>query len=131
MSDLITRNHSDTVKLPLHQLVQLLNRNLGTTLVAYMANVRSRQLPSKWALDPEDANHVEPHDEVKKRLQLAHQAFLAIDHNESEHVARQWLIGANPRFGGQTPAERIREFDSAAVYGALQAFLADGGSGGA
>lgn len=131
MSDLITRNHSDTVKLPLHQLVQELNRNLGTTLVAYMANVRSRQLPSKWALNPEDVNHVEPHDEVKKRLQLAYQAFLAIDHNESEHVARQWLIGANPRFGGQTPAERIREFDSAAVYGALQAFLADGGSGGA
>lgn len=131
MSDLITRVHGATMRLPLHVLVQLLNKNLGTTLVAYMANVRSRQLPNKWALDPEDPNHVDPHDDVKKRLQLAYQAFRAIDDSESEHVARQWLIGANPRFDGQTPAERIRELDSLAVFGALGSFLEDGGSGGA
>lgn len=125
MSDLLTAAHTQTTKLPTYQVVRALNQHLGTTLVAYMANVRSRQLPGRWATDPSAANHTEPRDEAKQRLQLAHEVFIAIEKEESEHVARQWLMGANPRFDGQSPAERIREFDAGAVYGALKAFLGD------
>lgn len=127
MSDVITSAHHDTIRLPLHQLVADLNRNLGPTLVAFIAGVSSRQLPARWASEPGDPRHVEPRDEAKQRLQLAHTAFHAIDEQESEHVARQWLIGANPRFGGHTPAERIREWDAVGVHGALRAFLDDSG----
>lgn len=127
MNDLLTRAHGDTMRLPLHQLVGELNKNLGTTLVAFIANVRSRQLPGRWAIPPGEPGHTEPRDETKQRLQLAYQAFRAIEDDESEHVARQWLIGANPRFGGHTPAERIRENAAVDVYGALEAFLDDTG----
>lgn len=127
MSDLITKAHTDTIRLPTYLLVRKLNQNLGTTLVAFMANVRSRQLPNKWETEPTDPNHTEPRDEAKKRLQLAYQALIVIDEHEDEHVARQWLIGANPRFGGQTPAERIREFDAQGVFGALKALVEDSG----
>jgi hypothetical protein len=127
MTDLVTKVHADTMRLPMYKLVQELNRHLGTTLVAYLANVRSRQLPNRWATEPADIHHTEPRDEAKQRLQLAHQAFQLLEINESEHVARQWLIGANPRLQGQTPAERIREFDASGVYSALYAFIEDVG----
>ena len=119
--------HSDTIRRPMYLLVRELNEHLGTTLVAYLANVRSRQQPNRWATDPEDSNHAEPGDEAKQRLQLAAAVFAAIEENDDRFVARQWIIGANPRFDGQTPAERIREFDAAAVFGALTAFLGDVG----
>lgn len=127
MNDILTRAHSDTMRLPIYELVRVLNKNLGTTLVAFMADVRSRQLPSRWAAAPGEKNHADPRDDVKHRLQLAYQAFHLIEEAESEYVARQWLIGANPRFGGQTPAERIRAGNAGEVYGALQAFLDDTG----
>lgn len=127
MNDLLTRAHSDTMRLPIYELVRILNKNLGTTLVAFMADVRSRQLPARWAAAPGEKNHADPRDDVKQRLQLAYQAFHLIEDAENEYVARQWLIGANPRFGGQTPAERIRAGEAGEVYGALQAFLDDTG----
>lgn len=129
MNDLLTLAHNDTTRLPLHQMVADLNKNLGTTLVAYIANVRSRQLPARWATAPGEPGHTEPRDEVKQRLQLAYLAFRAIEQDENEHVARQWLIGANPRLGGRTPAELIRDWAPVEIHGALDAFL--DGTGGA
>lgn len=123
----LTSIHSATMRLPLHLLVADLNANLGNTLVAFIANVRSRQLPTRWASEPGDPQHSEPRDEAKKRLQLAHQAFKAIEEVEDEHIARQWLIGANPWLDGQSPAEQIREYDASAVYAAVRAFLDDAG----
>lgn len=115
------------MRLPLHELVADLNKNLGTTLVAFMANVRSRQLPGRWATPPGTPGHTEPRDDAKQRLLLAHQVFHALESEENEHVARQWLIGANPRFGGESPAARIREYAAVEVFGALDAFLDDTG----
>ncbi len=127
MADQSARFHAATMRLPLHQLVRELNGCLGTTLVAFIANVRGRQMPARWATDPADPGHAEPRDDAKQRLQLAHQVYRSIEANEDEHVARQWLIGANPRFNGQTPAERIREFNAGSVLGALHAFIEDTG----
>ena len=125
MADLMTSVHNETTRLPMHELVRVLNTNLGTTLVAYLANVRSRQLPARWATDPSETNHTEPRVEAKQRLQLAYHAFRTLEEKESEHVARQWLIGANPRLSGDTPAGRIRDFDAKAVFAALNALLGD------
>ena len=118
---------TDTVRLPMRQIVAELIDAAGPTLVAYMADVASRQMPARWASDPDDPRHVVPRDEAKQRLMLAHQAFSTIAVHEGDHVARQWLIGANPRFSGETPASRIRSFDAANVYGAMQAFIDDTG----
>lgn len=128
MSVTLTQVHSDTMRLPTYELVRLLNENLGTTLVAYLANVKSRQIPNRWATEPNDEQHIEPRDEAKKRLQLAYQAFKAIAESEdNEHVARSWLIGANPRFDGDTPAQKIREYAVKEIYAALQDFIDDTG----
>lgn len=115
--------HLRTVRQPTHLLIRELNARLGTTLVAYLANVRSRQQPNRWASDPGEPHHAKPGDEVRKRLQLAATVFTVIEENDDVTVARHWFIGANPRFNGRTPAERIREFDAAAVFSAAQAFV--------
>lgn len=128
MSTTLTRIHSDTMRLPTYKLVRLLNKNLGTTLVAFLANVKSRQIPNRWATDPSDPQHIEPRDEAKQRLQLAYQAFKAISEAEdNEHVARSWLIGANPRFDGDTPAQKIREYAVKEIYTAVKDFIDDTG----
>lgn len=123
----VTEAHARTMRRPMYLLVRELNEHLGTTLVAFMANVRSRQLPNRWATEPDDPQHAEPRDDPKQRLQLAHQAFTLIEGREDEHVARQWLIGANPWLDGDAPAARIRDFDAKAVFGALENFLRDAG----
>lgn len=127
MNDLLTGAHTATAKLPTYLLVRELNRDLGMTLVAYLANVRSRQLPVRWATDPEDPSHVEPRTPVKQRLQLVHNVLRALEQSDNEHTARQWLVGANPRLSGLTPADRIREFDGPAVFAAAEAFIEDVG----
>lgn len=127
MNDLLTGAHTTTAQLPTYLLVRELNRNLGMTLVAYLANVRSRQLPARWATDPDDPNHVEPRTPVKQRLQLANNVLLALEQADNEHTARQWLVGANPRLSGSTPADRIREFDAPVVFAAAEAFIEDVG----
>lgn len=113
---------AESTRLAIPQIVAELTANLGTTLVAYMADVRSRQLPARWI-----SGDVDPRDPTKQRLMLAHQVFATIAAKESADVARQWLIGANPRFGGETPASRIRSFAAADVYGAMRAFIEDTG----
>lgn len=107
--------------MPLHQLVCELNACLVTTLVAFLANLRSRQVPARWAAEPADPGHAEPRDETEQRLRPAHQVYRAMEANEGEHAARQWLVG------GQAPAERIRALDARSVLGALHAFLQDTG----
>lgn len=127
MNDLLTGTNTATAKLPTYMMVRELNRELGMTLVAYLADVRSRQLPTKWAADPENPHHVEPRTPVKQRLQLAHNVFRAMERADNEHTARQWLVGANPRLSGETPADRIRAFDAPAVFAAAEAFIEDTG----
>ena len=48
---------------------------------------------------------------------------------ESDHVARAWMIGGNPFLGEDTPLTAIREDRGGAVIAAVQAFLrGDGGA---
>src|SRR6476660_2816430 len=114
----LDRAHGVSVRLP-HELVQELNQNLGTTLVAYIADVRSRQMPAQWAQPFGAANHAEPRNSAKQRLYIAHQLLTAIAEGDGWDTARSWMIGDNPVLDGNSPAQRIREGGpTRAVYAA-------------
>jgi len=109
-------------KLCTPEVVRYLNRNLGTTLVAYMADVRSRQMPKKW-----EAGECVPRDAALRRLLLMYEVLKLLVDNEDKCVARNWMIGMNPRLDGDSPALRIRFLESRAVLGAARAFVEDVG----
>ncbi|GAA4803002.1 antitoxin Xre/MbcA/ParS toxin-binding domain-containing protein [Tomitella cavernea] len=125
MTDTLTPHHTDTTRMPIHEVVQYLLDRLGPTLVAYMADTRSRSMPPKWAKPPTEPGHAEPADAKVQRIKLAHTVFTAIADADDEYVARSWLISANPRFDGATPADLIRSNDAKSVYAAAGAFVND------
>jgi hypothetical protein len=114
-------DHPVGTRLPLSELTAELVEKLGPTLVAYMADVRSRKLPARWA-----AGEVEPRDEAKRRLLLAYQAFRTVEAEDGPDMARMWLIGANLRLKA-SPAERIRDGAAGPVLAAVDAFVNDTG----
>lgn len=123
--DTLTRHHTGTTKMPLHEVAQYLLDRLGPTLVAYMADTRSRAMPPKWAKPPAVAGHAAPSDVKAQRVKLAHTVFTVIADADDEYVARSWLISANPRLDGATPADLIRNNDAKTVYAAAEAFIND------
>ena len=116
------RVHALTTRLPMTQIVTELIAEVGPTLVAFMADIRSRQMPHQWA-----AGTTVPNDAAQQRLMLAHQVFGIVKASDGSDIARAWLIGTNPRFKDESPAARIRAFDAMAVLGAAQNFAEDGG----
>jgi uncharacterized protein (DUF2384 family) len=123
--DTLTRNHADTTKMPIHEVVRYLLDHLGPTLVAYIAGARSRAMPAKWATPPTETGHAAPSDDKARRLKAAHVAFTAIEDADNDQVARSWLISANPRFDGQTPADLLRAGEMGSVFAAVTAFVND------
>jgi hypothetical protein len=118
-TDIINRTHTDTTRLSIHEVVRRLIGHLGPTLVATLANVRDRKLPHKWA----QADGPTPRDEASTRLYAAHRIWSALSASESDHVARAWFIGANPRLDEQQPVFALREGRISETMSALQAFL--------
>ncbi|QIX54067.1 DUF2384 domain-containing protein (plasmid) [Rhodococcus sp. DMU1] len=106
-----------------HEVVKYLLDRLGRTLTAYIAGSRSRAMPYRWATPPGQAHHARPADEKVRRLKAAHTVFTALEKAENDQVARSWLITANPRLGGHSPAEWIREDRIPEVFTAVTAFL--------
>lgn len=125
MTDLLTRAANSTARMDTHEVVAYLLARLGRTQVAYIAGSRSRAMPARWAAPPEDSTHAEPSDEKARRLKVAHAVFRSIEDAEDDQIARNWLISANPRLDGLTPAQLIREDDFKAVYHATEAFIND------
>ena len=117
--DTVTEGHTETARLGVHELVRRLNSHLGPTLVAALANVRDRKLPSKWA----QAEGPELRSESWSRLQMAHRVWTLISDAESDHVARAWFIGANPRLGEVSPVLKLREGALSEVMSAARAFV--------
>lgn len=93
------------------EIYTYLKENVGPTLTAFMANSRS--------LD------VELNEETNKRLRLAWFVFDILSIEEDADIARQWLIGANPRLGDEPPALCIREYERDKVLAAMFAFMED------
>jgi hypothetical protein len=123
MSDLLVKAGDDTARLDTHEVVAYLLARLGRTVTAYIADSRSRAMPARWAAPPGDSAHAEPSMEKARRLKAAHTVFLLIEDAENDQVARNWLLSANPRLSGVTPAELIREDDIPAVFHAADAFV--------
>lgn len=123
--DTLTRNHTGTTKMPIHEVVRYLLDRLGPTLVAYIAGARSRAMPAKWATPPGQPGHVPPSDDKARRLKAAHTAFTTIEDADNDQVARSWLISANPRFDGATPADLLHNDEIGSVFAAVKAFVDD------
>lgn len=123
--DVLTRTCNDAARMDAHQVAAYLLERLGRTLTAYIANSRSRSMPARWATPPGEATHATPSDDKVTRLKAAHAVFRLIEDEENDQVARGWLISANPRLGGHTPAEYLRENKIPDVYRAAAAFVED------
>ena len=123
--DLLTRASNDTARMDNHEVVAYLLARLGRTLTAYIANTRSRSMPKRWATPPHEDGHASPSDDKATRLKAAHAVFRMIEDSDNDQVARSWLISANPRLDGHTPAEYIRDGKIPAVYRAASAFVDD------
>lgn len=114
-----TSQHAATARMDVHQIARELVNGLGPTLVAAMTGSKDRKLPSKWAKDDGPT----PSPDFTRRLQFGHRAWRALSAEESEHVARAWLIGGNPYLGEVTPITAIREDRGGDVMKAVDAFL--------
>lgn len=125
MADFTHQPAGETRKLPIHEVVHQLLDCLGPTLVSYMAGSRSRSTPRRWATPPTEPGHAKPAADKIQQIVLAHTVFTAIADSTDEHVARSWLISANPRFDRGTPADLIRSNAAEIVYAAAAAFVND------
>ena len=123
--DLLTKTSDDTARLDTHEVAAYLLQRLGRTLTAYIANSRSRAMPARWATPPGEPNHAAPSDDKATRLKAAHTVFRLIEDADNDQVARSWLISANPRLGGHTPAEFIRDDKFPDIFQAASAFVGD------
>ncbi|MGV0807922.1 hypothetical protein [Mycolicibacterium setense] len=125
MADLLVKAAEDTARMDTNEVVAYLLGRLGRTTVAYMAGSRSRAMPARWAAAPGEPTHARPSEEKTRRLTAAHAVFRLIEDSENDQVARNWLLSANPRLDGLTPAQLIREDRIPAVFRAAEAFVAD------
>lgn len=116
-----TDAHLHTARLGIREITRQLNNHLGPTLVAVLAQTKDRKLPLRWA-KPDGPN---PRTESEKRLTYAHRVWTQIAGAESDHVARLWFIGANPRLEEATPVSAIRDGRFAEVSAAANAFVED------
>jgi hypothetical protein len=117
--------HSDTSSLNAHEVVAYLLARLGRTAIAYIARSRSRAMPALWAAHSADAAGAEPSVGAARRLKATCDIFKSIEVGENAQIARSWLLSANPRLGGATPIELIRNDDYPAVRRAAEAFVRD------
>ena len=118
-AEALTRGHAETARMDVHELARQLTLHLGPTLVALLAGVRDRKLPTRWA----KADGPQPRKDSERRLRTAHRAWLLLAAAETDHVARAWFIGTNPRLGETTPVEALRDDRDAEVMAAASAFV--------
>lgn len=117
-----TKLFEDTLRLDIHEVARQLNSHLGPTLVATLAGTRARSAAHRWAKPLSDGGQ-EPRDEAAKRLRVAHQIWTFIATAESEHVARAWFIGANPRLDDEAPVMALRKGLIKETLAAARAFV--------
>ena len=110
--------YNQTTRMDIHQVAKELTDALGPTLVAVLAGIRDRKLPTKWSRNDGPT----PRDEAQSRLRTAHRAWRQLVSAESEHVARAWFIGLNPLLGEKPPTVALADGLEREVLMAAQAF---------
>ncbi|PYF96348.1 hypothetical protein SAMN05216184_1198 [Georgenia satyanarayanai] len=111
--------HADATRLDIHELVRILNENVGSTVVQAMTGTKDRGQPAKWARP----DGPEPRHNTVNQLRLGYRVWHLLEQAEGPDVALAWLVGANPRLGERTPVSAVRDLDSADVIGAVLAFI--------
>lgn len=109
----------DASRLDIHDLVRILNENVGTAAVQAMTGTKDRGQPIRWARP----DGPEPRPEAVKQLRLGYRVWRLLEQAEGCDVALAWLVGANPRLGEGTPVSAIRKLKSAEVIGAALAYI--------
>jgi|HubBroStandDraft_6_1064221.scaffolds.fasta_scaffold86085_3 hypothetical protein len=100
--------------------ISYLHDALGQKLVAYMVGIEDPREIGRWSKEerapaPERGKAVQP---------IFRTARLLADHGEANSVVRAWFMGMNPQLGERSPAEVIRDGDTAMAVRAALAFVA-------
>lgn len=117
----ITDGHVDTTRMETYEIARELTDALGPTLVAVLAGVRDRKLPSKWAKEGGPV----PRPESLRKLQTAHRVWRFIKSHDNEWVAKAWFIGLNPLLDEKPPVVALNEGRDREVVEAARAFVED------
>lgn len=116
--------YTDSIRLPLAEVVARLRGILGARLVAYLGSVQETRAVRQWA----DGLR-EPSSDVASRLRTAYHAVALLSDKDSPEVVQAWFQGMNPRMGDVSPARMLREaeLDQAGpqVLAAARAFIAE------
>lgn len=113
--------YRDATTMDIHDLVRVLNENVGTTVVQTMAGVKHRSSPHKWAKPDGPV----PGPEAETRLRLGYRVWKTLQMGEGSNVALAWLLGGNPRLDEHVPVLYIQQNRSREVLGAAEAFIND------
>lgn len=114
------RAHQDSVALRLSDIVAFLNENIGANLTAYIAE-KSPATVGRWARDEQS-----PTDRIERRLRETYRVYQHLTGDDSNHVARAWLMGLNPQLDDESPADVLREDRLREVLIAAKAFQIGG-----
>ena len=116
---------NQAIRTPVTEQVATLISAIGSTLTAFIAGGRSRQMPAHWAI-----GITVPRREAQRRLGTAYACWIAIQSGEGPDTARNWFIGANPSLGDHSPSHVLRESgDGTSVLAAARLFLENDGHG--
>lgn len=118
-TDIAISTHAETTRLEIHELVGRMNMHLGASVVATLAGVNDSKLPYRWA----KIDGPTPNNGALSRLTAAHRVWIMVADAESDHVARNWFVGANPYLGEQAPVLALREGREVEVLKAAEAFV--------
>lgn len=108
-----------SMRMDIHEIVRQLTSRLGPVTVAALANVNDQKLPQEWSTD----DGSQPSEESRQRLMLAYRIWTELSQSENDNTASNWFIGPNPRLGGKSPAESLRNGRLKEVADAADAFL--------
>jgi len=117
------RAHAAATHMDIHELVRVLNENLGPTIVQTMAGVKDRTMPSKWA-KPDGPT---PRMDAQRRLRLGYQVWWTVMSAQGPSVALAWMVGANPLLDEGLPLQYVVDERAAEVLGAAVVFVRDSG----
>ncbi len=124
MNDLLVASHEETLRLDIHEVARRMVSHLGGTAVSYLGGAKDSKQSYAWSR----AEGRQPGRPVRQRLLAAHRIWSMISDSESDYVARNWFVAANPRLGEQDPLTALREGDLKEVLAAAAAFV-DGTDG--
>lgn len=111
--------HAEAIRLDIHELVGVLNRHLGTTVVQAMTGTKDRSQPAKWALP----DGPKPRVTTANQLRLGYRVWHLLNQAEGPDVASAWLLSPNPRLKEKAPVSAVCDLKSSEVIGAAMAFI--------